>query len=206
MDAIEIGKTRRQPMRTGDVEMWPDEKLLDLLQADDRAAFEQIYNKYWSKLYLSAYNIMRDKQVCEDVVQQVLVDLWMRRHRLAIDSLQAYLYAAVRYQVFKAVRAGKIPDALFSQAGSLSVANEGEGALVENDIHRLLDEGIAQLPEKCRQIFLLSRKQHLTTKEIARWLGIAPKTVENQLTIALHRLRATLGDFLFWASLFFGGW
>jgi RNA polymerase sigma factor (sigma-70 family) len=104
------------------------------------------------------------------------------------------------------MRAGKIPAALFSEASKLSVVNEGEAALIEKDIDQLLDQGIAKLPGKCRQIFLLSRKEHLSTKEIARWLGIAPKTVENQITIALHRLRATLGDFLFWASVLFGGW
>jgi RNA polymerase sigma factor (sigma-70 family) len=65
----------------------------------------------------------------------------------------------------------------------------------------LLDQGIAELPEKCRQVFLLSRKQDLSTREIAVQLGIAPKTVENQLTTALRRLRATLGNSLFWSGM-----
>jgi RNA polymerase sigma-70 factor (family 1) len=194
-----------QPV-TGDMEMWPDEKLLALLQGDDRAAFEQIYAKYWSKLYLSAFHLLGDRQASEDTVQEVLVSLWMRRSSLAIDSLSSFLYAAVRYQVFKVIRSGKIREDLFSQASTLSVSNEAEGALAEKDIGRLLDKGIAELPEKCRQIFLLSRKENLSTKEIARWLGIAPKTVENQLTIALQRLRTALGDFLVWATVFFAHW
>lgn len=193
-------------MIPGHPDMWPDEKLLELIQADSCTAFDQIYARYWSKLYLSAYNILGDSQASEDIVQEVLVSLWMRRHSLAVDSLPAFLHAAVRYQVFKVMRAGKIPAALCREAPKLSVVNEGEEALIEKDIAHLLEKGIADLPEKCRQIFLLSRKEHLSTKEIARWLGIAPKTVENQITIALHRLRATLGDFLLWISVLFAAW
>ena len=194
-----------QPV-SGDMEMWPDEQLLALLQGDDGAAFDQIYARYWSKLYLSAFHLLGDRQAAEDTVQEVLVSLWMRRSSLAIDSLSSFLYAAVRYQVFKVIRSGKIREDLFSQAPMLSVSNEAEGALAEKDIDRLLNKGVAGLPEKCRQIFLLSRKENLSTKEIARWLGIAPKTVENQLTIALQRLRTTLGDFLVWATVFFATW
>lgn len=193
-------------MISGDVELWPDEKLLEMIQADSPAAFEQIYTKYWSKLYLSAYNLLGDRQVAEDAVQEVLVSLWMRRSSLTVESLQAFLYTAVRYQVFKAIRSGRVREEAFSNATRLSVVNEAEGALAESDIDRLLDKGIAELPEKCRQIFLLSRQQHLSTKEIAKWLGITPKTVENQITIALHRLRTTLGDFLVWITVFFAGW
>ncbi|MBF9252689.1 RNA polymerase sigma-70 factor [Pontibacter sp. 172403-2] len=193
-------------MYTNDVELWPDEKLLELIQADDRAAFEQVYNKYWSKLYLSAYNILRDRQASEDIVQEVLVSLWMKRSSLAIKSLNAFLYCAVRYQVLNAIRSGKARQHVLSEAGKLSVENEGESALCEKDINCLLEQGIAELPGKCRQIYLLSRKEHLTTREIAMQLGIASKTVENQLTIALRRLRVTLGHFLLWTAVFLSGW
>ncbi|MGV3504923.1 MAG: RNA polymerase sigma-70 factor [Adhaeribacter sp.] len=176
-----------------------------MIQEDSCAAFDQIYARYWSKLYLSAYKMLGDSQAAEDIVQEVLVSLWMRRRHLAIESLPAFLYAAVRYQVFKVMREGKVAATLFTETGKVSVVNEGEGALMEKDIDHLLNQGIAKLPGKCRQIFLLSRKEHLSTQEIARWLGIAPKTVENQITIALHRLRATLGDFLFLACILFAG-
>ncbi|MGV3588265.1 MAG: RNA polymerase sigma-70 factor [Adhaeribacter sp.] len=194
-------------MCTDDVQLWPDEKLLVLMQADDQAAFEQIYNRYWSKLYLSAYNIVRDRQAAEDIVQDVLVSLWMRRNSLVVDSLNSYLYTAVRYQVFKVIRAGQIREAHSYAIENPAVVNVGESALMAADMDRLLDKGVTELPEKCRQIFMLSRKKHLSTKEIANWLGIAPKTVENQITIALNRLRTTLGDFLLWTAVsFINGW
>ncbi|KAA5542979.1 RNA polymerase sigma-70 factor [Adhaeribacter rhizoryzae] len=194
-------------MCTDDVQLWPDEKLLVLMQSDDQAAFEQIYNRYWSKLYLSAYNIVRDRQAAEDIVQDVLVSLWMRRNSLVVDSLNSYLYTAVRYQVFKIIRAGQMREAHSYVIENPAVVNVGESALMTADMDRLLEKGVTELPEKCRQIFLLSRKKHLSTKEIANWLGIAPKTVENQITIALNRLRTTLGDFLLWTAVsFINGW
>jgi RNA polymerase sigma-70 factor (family 1) len=186
-----------------EIQMWSDEELLALVQADDQAAFEQIYTKYWSKLYLLAYNIVRDRQVAEDIVQEVLVSLWVRRGSLTIEVLHSYLYTAVRYQVFKTMRSGQVKESVFNQIEKLSVVNEGENALIQSDLDSLLDKGINELPEKCRSIFLLSRREHLTTKEIAAWLGIAPKTVENQITIALHRLRTTFGDLLFWGAVSF---
>jgi RNA polymerase sigma factor (sigma-70 family) len=62
-------------------------------------------------------------------------------------------------------------------------------SLLQHDISRVLEDNVAQLPEKCRQIFTLSRKEYLSNKEIATRLGISIKTVENQMTIALRYLR-----------------
>jgi RNA polymerase sigma-70 factor (ECF subfamily) len=183
-------------MNRVDIQLLTDERLIALIRENDLTAFERIYNKYWSKLYLSAYNILRDKQVAEDVTQEVLVNLWMKRGNLQLNSLNAYLYTAVRYQVFNVIRSGKVRADLFNQLEELFSNNGGEDILSEKDINRLLDQGVAELPDKCRQIFIMSRKQHLSTKQIAEHLGIAPKTVENQLTVALNRLRKTLGDFV----------
>src|SRR4051812_40575924 len=96
-------------------EIWPDEKLLELIRAGDRHAFEMIFNKYWSKLYRSAYNILRDRQTSEDLVQELLVQLWIKRDSLKIESLSAFLYAATRYQVFKIIKSGKVRVSLFDE-------------------------------------------------------------------------------------------
>ncbi|WPV01988.1 RNA polymerase sigma-70 factor [Mucilaginibacter sp. cycad4] len=183
-------------MNSLEVQLMTDEDLIALIRENDLGAFERIYNKYWSKLYLSAYNIIRDRQVAEDVTQEVLVNLWMKRANLKLTSLNAYLYTSVRYQVFNVIRSGKVRADLFNRLEELFSHNGGEDLLSEKDINRLLEQGVAGLPEKCRQIFIMSRKEHLSTKEIAERLGIAPKTVENQLTVALNRLRKTLGDFV----------
>lgn len=183
-------------------QLWPEEKLLELMRLGDQTAFKQIYNRYSSSLYLSAYNLLRDKQACEDVVQEVFVKLWIRREELKIVTLSAFLHTAVRYNVFTIIRAGKVRRGLFDEVEGLIIHNETEETICEKDIHRFLDKNIAGLPEKCRQIFILSRREQLSTKEIAAKLGIAPKTVENQLTIAIRRLRMIMGsELLFWLLL-----
>ncbi|SEM85002.1 RNA polymerase sigma-70 factor, ECF subfamily [Mucilaginibacter gossypiicola] len=192
-------------MNSPEVQLFSDDRLIGLIQENDLAAFEHIYNKYWSKLYLSAYNILRDRQVSEDITQEVLVNLWIKRTTLQVVSLNAYLYTAVRYQVFNVLRSGKVKAGLFNNLEELFSNNGGEEILSEKEINRLLEQGIAELPDKCRQIFIMSRKEHLSTKEIAERLGISPKTVENQLTIALNRLRKTLGDFVCMALIMFCG-
>ena len=192
-------------MNSLEIQLMTDEDLIALIKENDLGAFERIYNKYWSKLYLSAYNIIRDRQVAEDVTQEVLVNLWMKRANLKLTSLNAYLYTSVRYQVFNVIRSGKIRADLFNRLEELFSNNGGEELLSEKEINRLLEQGVAELPEKCRQIFIMSRKEHLSTKEIAERLGIAPKTVENQLTVALNRLRKTLGDFVCIAAIMLCG-
>jgi RNA polymerase sigma-70 factor (family 1) len=192
-------------MNSLEVQLLSDEGLIALIRENDLGAFERIYNKYWSKLYLSAYNIIRDRQIAEDITQEVLVNLWMKRANLQLTSLNAYLYTSVRYQVFNVIRSGKVRTDRFNQLEELFSSNGGEDLLSEKDINRLLEQGITELPEKCRQIFIMSRKQHLSTKEIAERLGIAPKTVENQLTVALNRLRKTLGDFVCIAAIMLCG-
>ncbi|MFB0494942.1 RNA polymerase sigma-70 factor (family 1) [Mucilaginibacter sp. OAE612] len=192
-------------MNSLEIQLMTDEDLIALIRENDLGAFERIYNKYWSKLYLSAYNIIRDRQVAEDVTQEVLVNLWIKRANLKLTSLNAYLYTSVRYQVFNVIRSGKVRADLFNRLDELFSNNGGEELLSEKEINRLLEQGVAELPEKCRQIFIMSRKEHLSTKEIAERLGIAPKTVENQLTVALNRLRKTLGDFVCIAAIMLCG-
>ncbi|UKJ08481.1 RNA polymerase sigma-70 factor [Solitalea lacus] len=184
------------------LELWPDHDLLDLMRNDDRSAFETIYNKYWSKLYLSAFNLLRNRHAAEDIVQEIFVQLWLKRHVNQVQTLQSYLYTAVRFQVFKAIRDGKAHEELFEEVEKLFNENNSESRVIELDIRNRLDQAIKTLPEKCQQVFVLSRKEHLSNKEIAEQLGISPKTVENHLTIALRQIRSTMGDVLFIVALF----
>ncbi|WP_207534198.1 RNA polymerase sigma-70 factor [Desertivirga arenae] len=173
---------------------------LNLLKEGDRKAFELVFNSYWSKLYLYAYNILRDKGVCEDIVQEVLVSLWVKRESQEIDSLGSFLFTAVRYQVLKVIRSGKVREGFFQEIEKMSMSTPAE-QLEEKDLANLIDARIDELPGKCREIFLLSRKEQLSNREIAERLGISIKTVENQITIAIRRLRSDLGDVLFLSAI-----
>lgn len=182
------------------VSHFPEEELLERLQKGDHAAFERIYYHYSSQLYLSAYNLFRDKQICEDLVQDLFVHIWQKRKSLRIGSLKPYLYKSIRNRVLMVIRSGKAqPDpAVLKHLARTFLPDD---ALAEKEINLILDESVRKLPRRCREVFQLSRNERLSNKEIALRLNISVKTVEAQIGIALRRLRVSLREFLFWSGL-----
>lgn len=178
-----------------DYQMWPDADLLMMLRDDDRMAFEILYNKYSSKVYAVAYNLFRDKDVCEDLVQELFIDLWAKRSTLRISSLEWYLKVAIKNRVLMYIRSKKATLDL-SAIAMLTEKYSTDSKVIQNDISAILDENVGRLPDRCREIFTLSRKEYLSNKEIALRLNISVKTVENQMTIALRHLRTGLTDYL----------
>ena len=176
-------------------QMWPDTELLNLLRLDDRKAFEVLYNKYSGKVYQAAYNLFRDKDVCEDLVQELFIDLWIKRNKLNVSSLEWYLKIAIKNRVLMYIRTKRATLDL-SAIAMLTEKYTTDSKLMQNDISAILKNNIDLLPEKCRQIFTLSRQEYLSNKEIASRLNISIKTVENQITIALRYLRTGLTDYL----------
>lgn len=173
-----------------------DEELVSKLKEGDAAALERIYDRYWKKLYQAAFGLFRDEQLCEDLVQEIFIRLWTKRGSLDIVSLRSYLYASVRNRTLNLIRSNRVQVDLSAVADELDLESSPEQRLYQDDIRQTIRNGVLELPDRCREIFLLSREELLTAPDIARRLGIAPKTVENQLTIALKRLRASLGQFL----------
>ncbi|WP_345209935.1 RNA polymerase sigma-70 factor [Mucilaginibacter gynuensis] len=183
-------------------QMWPDARLLELIRYDDRSAFEILYNRYASKVFHAAYNLFRDRDVCEDLVQELFIDIWAKRQQLNVDNVHAYLKVAIKNRVLAYIRSQK---AMLDVTAMEQLIEDytADSETLQHDITRLLEKNVAELPEKCRQIFILSRKEYLSNKEIASRLNISIKTVENQMTIALRYLRTTgLTDYLTIAALF----
>lgn len=161
-------------------------------------AFEQIYQSHWSDLYNYAYNILRNKIVCEEVVQETFFSLWTKRENLKIThSLKAYLFTAVKFQVLNYIKSEKVKKdyaANYVAFKRLSHDNSNEESIHLSDLKDLIENEVSKLPEKCQQIFRLSRNEHQSIKNIADMLNISHKTVENQLTKALKQLRSSLGQ------------
>jgi RNA polymerase sigma-70 factor (family 1) len=183
------------------LEQLDDLDLLALLKEGNHFAFNQIYSKYWEVLYRAAYNILRDTDACDDIVQELFVWLWSNRERHTTDSLKPYLYAAVKYKVANLIRHGKVKDAFFSR----TVANYQEAIAPEdsydvNHLKSIIAAFTETLPDRAREVFKLSREQLLTNKEIAARLDITEKTVENQMNISLKKLKLTLGKMSFWST------
>jgi len=173
-----------------------DTDLLLLIRDGQEAAFTEIYNRYWERLVATGYYYTRSKEAAEEVVNDVLMGLWLRRVSLEIDSLPAYLGTAVKFAVFKVIARNKRRSQVLG--GELSVEAE---AAEHNDTEQQLDalfmdewlRGIVeQLPEKARLVFVYSREEALSIKEIAGKMDLSPKSVEYHMTKALKAIRDSI--------------
>lgn len=177
----------------------PDIELLKLLAGDeDVQAFNEIYNRYWHKAYGAAFKRLKVTEVCEEIVQDIFTDLWFRRKELVITtSFPVYLFSAVRYKVINYIHKELLKSShrKFTALSASELDNSTEERVIAGDLHSRLQLEVTQLPEKCREVFELSRKEHKSNREIAQSLGISEKTVENHITKALRRLRTSINSF-----------
>jgi len=182
-----------------------DHELAGMLGQESIAAFEEIYKRYWAKLYNSAYKRLANAELCEELVQDIFVKLWEKRATLHISTgLSNYLHSAVKYSVIDHYRKRLTESAFISaQLVSSNADNSTEDNLILNDLKRYLETLIGQLPDKCRSVYQLSRAEHKTNKEIATLLNISEKTVEGHLTKALQALRFGMAEYLPLAVLIF---
>lgn len=179
-----------------------EKELLFSLAKGDEDALKAIYLKFWKPLYLSAYNVLKDKEACEDIVQEIFIQLWHRRETVSIStSLAAYLFMSTRYQVFHLIK--KLPGKpeLLENLEDRFLTDAPDIPLYAKDLRVRIDRAVERLPEKCRHVYKLSREQHLSYKAIATHLQISHKTVENHLSIALKKLQQALGDLMLIATL-----
>ncbi len=180
--------------------MIPDKKIFDLsdrgllesVSYDDQIAFKEIFKRYWSKLYIYAYNVFHDKDICEDIIQEVFSNLWTRRKSLQVENVSAYLYQSVKFQIFKQFRQRKLIDRHTSEFDNFISSHRIDESVEYEELHNRVENLISELPEQRRMIFKLSRSEELSNKEIASLLHISIQTVKNQISSALKSIRKSL--------------
>jgi RNA polymerase sigma-70 factor (ECF subfamily) len=160
--------------------------------------FEALYLKHHKYLIGLAYNIVRDKNLAKDVVQEVFVKLWRNKERLQFgDQIKHYLFKATSHTSLNYLRSQRkiyrIDD--FERIKDIASPSGTETASFK-ELELRSRQAIDRLPPQCKVIFLLSRQEGLKYQEIADSLGLSVKTVENQMGIALEKLRQDLKPFL----------
>ncbi|MDR6804357.1 RNA polymerase sigma-70 factor (ECF subfamily) [Dyadobacter sp. BE34] len=182
--------------------------MLARMQTGDSEAFAALYRKYWRRLFDAAYRRILLREESEEIIQEIFVDLWAKRETLLISvSLEAYLFGALRYSIYNLIRSRKIREAYLEHL--LQVPGD-QNNYIEDRLHyeelaRALESSVQNLPEKLRKVYLLSRKEHLTYKEIAEQEQIPVDTVEKQMGRALKILRENLKEFA-WAWIVLEMW
>ena len=177
---------------------YTDEELLALLPTDGESAIDLIFRKYYSFLCKSVYRIISDTQITEDLAQEVFYEVWRKREHLKINtSLKAYLKRAALNKALNYIRDQKID---FRNAPAKEELVSKQDSIVQelaaDNLQEEIDAAIDNLPERCRLIFVLSRFEEMSYRQIAEQLNISMKTVENQISKALKSLRIALADHL----------
>ncbi|MHA4896718.1 RNA polymerase sigma factor [Pedobacter sp. PWIIR3] len=176
-----------------------DDELLSAFVSGDLRAYENIYDRYWPLLFRHARKMLQDNSLAKDVVQEVFTTLWQKRAEQVIRSpLAAYLYSATRNKVLDLVKHSKVEEKYLHSLKQ--VMDSGivppDQLYIERELYEQIETEILNLPPKMREIFLLSRKDHKSHKEIADQLGISDKTVKKQVSNSLRILKGKLGDSL----------
>jgi RNA polymerase sigma-70 factor, ECF subfamily len=180
--------------------------LIERLKEDDIHALKVIFDRHYSNLYQYLLLIFKNQLLVENIAQDIFVYLWENRKSLEIrSSLASYLFAAGRYKAINKLRDAKRHEIIGQKISeSQDEMEKSPVTLLETkELEQIVEEAIGSLPERCQQIFRLSREEDLSYKEIASLLNISVNTVENQMSIALKKLRERLRPY--YIQIFFFG-
>lgn len=161
--------------------------------------FEETYTQYWKKLTAFSYTMTQDNDLAQNIVQDVFVDLWERRHDVEINAIEPYLFRAVKNQVFKHYQNNKFDKTILEDKFEDYVIDHF--ASIDPELMDLLYSLLDKLPEKRKEVLLMYKMQDMTIDQIADELGISKQTVKNQISSGLKQLREGLKD-LAWLAPF----
>jgi RNA polymerase sigma factor (sigma-70 family) len=170
-----------------------DAELLISMKGGDKSAYNEIYERYWKKLYNETFKRLKNTALVEEIVQDVFIDLWVKRERKQIEHLYRYLIIAVRYTVYTNYRRTKSLPYFEEPLEHMALSDlEADSLLNVKELRACISLWMTMQPEKRAEIFRLKYMEDFSTREISEMLGISQKTVQNQLITSFTSLR----DFL----------
>lgn len=175
-----------------------DQELLNLFKGSDESAFKEIYLRYWKEVYRVAYKKIHDRELAEELTQNLFVDLWKRRETAVIQSLSAYLFGALKYAIinyFKSLIVQENYHLHLKTTEQPYTSNSADHLALLNDLSEAINKGIALLPKKTGEVFKLSRIHNYSVKDISRQLNISEKAVEYHITQSLKTMRFHLKEY-----------
>lgn len=173
-----------------------DDKLILLLKEDDHKAYAQLYDRYKFILHAHAVNKLRDREEARDIIHEVFTYLWAKRKQIEFTgSVFGYLCGAVRNAILNKISRERVHEKYHD---SMKVFAQQEQCITdhlvrENLLREIIEQEIAMLPSKMKAVFIMSRNEYLSHKEIASALNISEQTVSKQITNALKILKVKLG-------------
>lgn len=170
-----------------------------LSEKEDERAFEQIYNLFYSRMYATAFQYLKNKPLAEEVVSDVFCRIWKKRLELnRIKNFENYLFISVRNLSLNYIRDNakvqneSLDNVSYHITDTVALPDE----IIEiHELQKQLNDSVEKLPQKCKAIFKMIRFDGLKYKEVASELKISVNTVDTQMRIAVKRISDSLGDF-----------
>jgi RNA polymerase sigma factor (sigma-70 family) len=181
---------------------YKDAQLISLIQEGDKLAFDEVYERYWKRLYNDTFKRLKSIEMVEEIIQDVFSDLWVKRASRKIQNVYPYLLTAVHYQVFMAYKKGKTAPIFEAPLEHMALSSlQTDSLLNEKELKGCIAIWMTLQPEKRRAIFEMKYMNDQSTKEISDILGISQKTVQNQLLTSFTNLRGFLSKLMILISL-----
>jgi RNA polymerase sigma-70 factor (family 1) len=188
-----------------EIASYSDEALMREIKADNMFAFDVLYKKYSKKVYKFGYSILKSKEDSENLIQDVFLNLWENRIKVEKDSsIKSYLFTITYNSAISIIRKKSRESQFVEYLKSLQDTTEEpvSAELEYNELSHKLDEIIAVLPPRQKEVFQLHRIEGLSYNQIAERLGISVNTIENHMARALKTMRKKLGNYSLLAILF----
>ncbi len=174
-----------------------DQELFLKIKEGDEKAFEALFRAYYPYLCMYCTRLLKDASAAEEIVQELFVKLWEKRSQTIIESsVKNYLFRAVKNHCLNYIKHNHIKSEYNRKMLEASDTFSHESEEPDTDMIKIIEQSLASLPDKRREIFRLNREEGLKYREIAEKLNISIKTVETQMGLALKTLREKLRDFL----------
>ncbi|WET68734.1 sigma-70 family RNA polymerase sigma factor [Sphingobacterium sp.] len=175
-----------------------DQELVELVQMkDNKAAFSELYNRYWEPLINHAGKRTGSLAMAEEIVQDVFVDFYLRRKEITLShSLAAYLKTAIKFQVFKSYRAQQVQDKYIQTAAHIgyNAPIQPDNILEAKQIHAEIIQITEKMPATCKEVFLLSRFEKRSNQDIADQLNISVAMVRKHITKSMKIMRTEIKE------------
>lgn len=174
---------------------YEEKRLLKQISKGDEKAFRAFYDAYFNHLSAFIYKLCKSTEATEEIIQDVFVKLWVRRHSLSqMDSPEAYIFSMARNKTIdylrRLVRDTHFMELLTGQL--LTDSNDTEEQLNAKDLRELIEEALSGLSEQKKRIFQLSKEEGLSHDQIAEVMHLSKSTVKNHLSETLRHIRGHL--------------
>lgn len=179
------------------------------LVRDDKKALDELYQHYYPRLYGFSKGFLKVEDDIDDILQDVFVKIWLNRRKInSVETFNSWIFTIAKNAILSYFREKTRYNEFETRVQQLATTEVVLNSELEyEDLKKQTDKIIANLPEKRKEIFRLSREEGMSYKEISEKLGISIKTVEDHMLHALRYLREQLKGFdiltLLYISLFF---